>query len=268
MNRITGKQTLASSTTSKIHLTPFAIGNGRIEQSSSWRFVLLPTTATRYSDAQVSDYAKLPRRAYPWVAPVRMTVRAYASHSPDQMRGTAGFGFWNQPFMPGQTIPRLPRAAWFFFAGQPSNMALALDVPGYGLKAAILDATRPAFLTLAPFIPIGVLLMRVPTLYRKLYPIAQRALGVSEMLIDIDWREPHTYTLDWQPRSVTFGVDGRCILRTPYAPAGRLGFVAWLDNQYAVVTPQGRLGFGLVDVQEEQWLRVESVEIESLSAQS
>jgi hypothetical protein len=110
--------------------------------------------------------------------------------------------------------------------------------------------------------------MRVPALYRKLYPIAQHALGVSEMPIDVDWRESHIYTLDWQPRSVTFSVDGRCILRTPYAPTGRLGFVAWLDNQYAIVTPQGRLKFGLVDVQEEQWLRVESVEIKSLSVQS
>ncbi|MHB8748050.1 MAG: hypothetical protein ACYDBJ_02525 [Aggregatilineales bacterium] len=263
-----GKQILVSSTTPDRHLTPFAIGNGWVEQSSGWKFVLPPTTATRYSDAQVSDYARLPRRAYPWVAPVHMTVRACASHNVDQMRGTAGFGFWNQPFMPGQAIPRLPRAAWFFFAGQPSNMALARGVPGYGWKAAILDATRPAFLALAPLAPVGVLLMRIPPLYRKLYPIAQRALGVSETLIDVDWREPHTYTLDWQPRSVTFGIDGRCILRTPYAPAGRLSFVAWLDNQYAVVTPQGRLKFGLVDVREEQWLRVESVEIESLSVQS
>src|SRR5579859_1474141 len=161
-----------------IHLTPFAVGDGRVEHNGGWKFVLPPTSAAYYSDAQVSDYATLQRRAYPWIAPVHMSVRACASHTVDQMRGTAGFGFWNQPFMPGQSVPRLPRAVWFFFAGRPSNMALAQNVNGYGWKAATLDAARPEFLALAPFAPIGVLLMRIPALYRKLYPIAQAALGV------------------------------------------------------------------------------------------
>ena len=248
-------------------LTPFVWGNGRIERNNGWKFVIPPTDAKHYSDSQISDYATLPRGSYPWTAPLRMTVRAYASHAVDQMRGTGGFGFWNQPFMPGQSIPRLPRAAWFFFAGEPSNMALAEGVPGFGWKAAVIDATRPAFLMLTPTAPLGVLLMRNPALYRRLYPIAQRALGVSEALIDVDWREPHTYTLDWQPRSVTFAVDGRCILRTPYAPGGRLGFIAWLDNQYAIVTPQGYLQFGLIDVPETQWLCLEALEIEPESVQ-
>jgi len=250
---------------STLDLIPLAFGAGKVEQEAGWKFVIPPTSDTYYSDAQVSDYGMLPRRAYPWEAPLRLTVRACASHAVDQMRGTAGFGLWNQPFMPGQMIPRLPRVAWFFFAGQPSNMALARNVPGHGWKVAILDGTRPGFLALAPFAPIGVLFMRVPALYRRFYPVAQSALGVSEALIDIDWRDVHTYTLDWQPRSVTFGVDGRCILRTPFAPAGRLGFIAWMDNQYAVVTPQGRLRFGLVDVPHEQWLHVETVEIEKVS---
>ncbi len=246
-------------------LTPFVLGSGRIEHDHGWKFTITPTDARHYSNSQISDYATVPRRAYPWTAPLRMTVRAHASHSIDQMRGTGGFGFWNQLFMPGQLLPRLPRAIWFFFSSQQSNMALAEGVPGFGWKAAILDATRPAFLALAPTAPLGVLLMRNPALYRRLYPIAQRALGVSEALIDVDWREPHTYTLDWQPRSVTFAVDGRCILRTPYAPGGRLGFIASLDTQYAIVTPQGSLQRGVVDVPETQWLCLESLEIESVS---
>ncbi len=195
---------------------------------------------------------------------MRMTVRAYASHRADQLRGTAGFGLWNQPFMPGQKVPRLPRNAWFFFAGAPSNMALARDVPGFGWKAAIMDATRPPFLALAPTAPLGILLMRVPTLYRVLYPIAQRALGVAEALLPVDLREPHTYTMEWRTRSVLFSVDDQVILQTPYAPGGRLGFVAWLDNQYAVVTPQGHLAMGLTAITETQWLHLDSLILERL----
>lgn len=245
-------------------LTPWTIGSGRIEQAHGIRFVINPTPASHYSDAQISDYAGLSRRAYPWSPPMRMTVRAWASHSADQLRGTAGFGLWNQPFMPGQTWPRLPRTAWFFFGSKPSNMALAYGVPGYGWKAATLDATRPPFLALSPSAPIGVLLMRVPALYRVLYPLAQRAIGVSEALISADLREPHTYQMEWQPHSLTFSVDGRVLLRTPSAPRGRLGFIAWLDNQYAVVTPQGALGMGIADILETQWLHLDSLLIEPL----
>jgi hypothetical protein len=36
----------------------------------------------------------------------------------------------------------------------------------------------------------------------------------------------------------------------------------WLDNQYMVVTPWGRLGWGLLDVQERQWMEVERLTIE------
>jgi hypothetical protein len=35
-----------------------------------------------------------------------------------------------------------------------------------------------------------------------------------------------------------------------------MGFVAWIDNQYAIVTPTGRPGFGLLDVPAPQWLEI------------
>jgi hypothetical protein len=44
-----------------------------------------------------------------------------------------------------------------------------------------------------------------------------------------------------------------------------LGFVAWVDNQYAIVTPQGRFGSGLVEVPETQLLIMERISIEPLS---
>jgi hypothetical protein len=245
------------------------LGRGLVSQASGVLRLSLPTTpANIYSDAQLTDYQG--RRDFAWRPPVRLTVSAHFAvgegvrPSIENLRGTAGFGFWNHPFVPGERSLRLPQVAWFFFSSPPSDMRLAKDVPGPGWKAATLDATRPQFLALAPTAPIGFLLMRIPALYWRLWPVGQRAVGVSEHLLDNALlAESHTYSLNWQQDSITFAVDGLTVHRTPSAPRGLLGFIAWIDNQYAVVTPQGNLGWGLLPVEHEQTLVMESVRIEN-----
>jgi hypothetical protein len=123
---------------------------------------------------------------------------------------------------------------------------------------------QSAFYALAPFAPLGVLLMRLPALYRALWPVGQRALGVSEALLPVEMDAWHTYTLEWRPKRAAFFVDGARVHDAPYTPPGPLGFVAWIDNHYAVVTPQGRFGFGFVDAPGEQWLALEAIHIEPL----
>ncbi len=140
-----------------------------------------PTGSRAYSNAQISDYS---RSDFRWRPPLRMEVRARFSASGDALRGTAGFGFWNHPFEPGNVRLRLPQAIWFFFSSPPSNMSLAQGVPGPGWKAATFDARRWLTLLLAPTTPIAVLLMRIPALYRLLWPTGQRLIGVSEALLD------------------------------------------------------------------------------------
>ena len=245
---------------------PWAIGAGRLDLGDGRLCCVLdPGDGRSYSDAQITDYRGLPVRAFPWRPPLRLTVRAWASHSTADLRGTAGFGFWNEPFVPvGGQRPRLPRAAWFFFGSPPNAMTLAAGVPGHGWKAAVLDAGRPAFWLLAPFALPGFLVMRVPALYRRLWPLAQRAIGAAEVLLPTDLIEPHTYTLEWRAESVRFAVDGADVLITPTAPRGPLGFIAWMDNQYAIVTPQGRFGFGLVATAAPQWLALERIDIQAL----
>ncbi len=246
--------------------TPWAVGTGNVQYGDGRvRFALPSATAQQYSNAQITDYHGRARRDYPWQPPLRMTACAWASHSQDTLKGTAGFGFWNQPFVPvGAQLPRLPRAVWFFFGSPPNNMALAKGVPGHGWKAATLDATRPLFWLLAPFAPPGFLLMRIPAVYRALWPVGQRAIGASEALLPVDLGEPHTYTLEWLPGAVIFSVDDRVIHRAPYAPRGPLGFIAWMDNQYAVVTPQGNFRFGVLATDTPQWLALDELTIESL----
>ncbi|NJN84783.1 MAG: hypothetical protein HC802_22500 [Caldilineaceae bacterium] len=140
-------------------------------------------------------------------------------------------------------------------------MALALDVPGHGWKAATLDAQRWPFLLLAPTAPLGCLLMRSPPAYRALWPVGQAALGVHEALVDGQMREWHDYQISWDTASVCFAVDGQTILACQLSLAGPLGFVCWLDNQYMVVTPQGRFRHGLVASDQSQWMEVASVSI-------
>ncbi|MBI5959533.1 MAG: hypothetical protein HY866_12405 [Chloroflexi bacterium] len=221
-----------------------------------------PASAQQYSDAQITDYQE---RAFSWSPPLRLTVRAWASHSTQELKGTAGFGFWNEPFVPGERgLPRLPRAAWFFFGSPPNNMALAKGVPGWGWKAATIDAGRIGFLLLVPLAPLGFLLMRIPALYRWLWPVGQRAIGGSEARLDVDLTQPHDYELEWHTNRVIFRVDGTQVHVSPHSPRGPLGFIAWIDNQYAVVTPQGRFNFGLIATTERQWLALDRLEIQPL----
>lgn len=237
------------------------IGSGRVEPRANGLWLTThPTPQIGYTDAQISDYTD---SDFKWRPPLRLTVRAYATPGHEALRGTAGFGFWNQPFMPGQVRLRLPQAAWFFFSSPPSNMQLAKGVPGPGWKAATINAHRWQFIALAPTTPISVLLMRVPALYRRLWPVGQRAIGVSEHLLDgALLAVPHTYSLDWLPDRVLFRLDGKIIHETRSAPGGALGFVAWIDNQYAIVTPQGHFGHGLLPIEQPQSLVLEKVSIE------
>jgi hypothetical protein len=94
--------------------------------------------------------------------------------------------------------------------------------------------------------------------------LGQRALGVAEAALPGDLlAEAHAYTLTWRAGGATFDVDGATVLDTASSPQGPLGFIAWIDNQYAIVTPQGRFGWG-VTPGPAQSLNLERITIEPL----
>lgn len=234
------------------------------------RLINVDAQKSAYSNAQIDDYSGA-QRTFHWQPPLRLTLRARFSHAGAQeqgsaapLGGTAGFGFWNDPFaLAGRRLPALPRALWFFYASPPSNMALALDRPGWGWKAATFDAATLPFVLLAPTTPLAVPLMHIPRLYRRLWPIGQRALRISEAPIDLPMAAWHIYQIDWGERTARFSVDGIPVLVCDTPPAGPLGLVIWIDNQYMQITPQGRFGHGYLDKPGSQWLALDWLAIEA-----
>jgi hypothetical protein len=240
---------------------PFIAGSGSVQNGENVVRLTLPQASRdRYADAQLDDYAARPRPVFVHRPPLRLSVEARFS-SP-AILGTAVFGFWNHPFAPGGGMPTLPRALWFFYASPPSDMQLALDVPGHGWKAATIDATRLSALAIAPLAPLAALMNRSRRVYRRTWPMVQRALCIDEQSLPVelmpDW---HTYTIDWESNRVTFGIDKERVLSTERAPRGPLGFVAWIDNQFAIVTPTGHVQFGLLAANQSQWLELRSAEV-------
>jgi hypothetical protein len=224
-------------------------GGGQVEHTGGGvRLTLQGATSRAYSNAQIDDYGALPGMALLRRPPLRLCLRARFAQAAHTMRGTAGFGFWNYFWAGG---PALPRAVWFFFGSPPGDLPLATGVPGYGWKAAVIDAGRPQALAWLPFAPIAVPLMCRPAWYRRLWPRIQRAVGIAETALDVALEQWHTYEIDWGERWSTLRVDGRVVLDRAPSPRGPLCFVAWIDNQYAIVTPQGRLGWGLLEAPDQ-----------------
>jgi hypothetical protein len=154
----------------------------------------------------------------------------------------------------------LPEAIWFFYAAPPSNMALVPGVPGWGWKAQVIHTMRAEALTAL-----------IPTAFattwgwinRDSRPAArwlQRLSGAQEALLDLAMTSWHTYILDWQPDMVRFWVDGEEVLHAANPPTRALGFVAWLDNQFAIATPQGLLRFGSTPT-DPQWFEIADLSI-------
>lgn len=244
------------------------MNGGRVEDRPFWRFQL-PPTAAGYADAQIDDYGRVrqtkrghSRRHYPWRPGVHLHLRARFSHEVGSLQGTAGFGFWNAPFGdPTVPWPTLPQAVWFFYASAPSDLPLAESGPGRGWFAATLDATTGRAMSMIPLAPLVLLLNQWPPLRRQLWPIVRRRLGISFQPLAAAMTAWNDYELLWRDDGCAFLVNGRTILHTPFSPRGPLGFVCWLDNQYLVLTSNGRFRWGTLTTKEIQWMEVDRLRI-------
>jgi hypothetical protein len=251
-------------------LRPFLVGGGRADQTpdGGWRLTA-PPVPHGYADAQIDDYQFLRRRDFPWRPPLRMALRARAG--PKDPLGTLGFGFWNDPFTfslgqggAARRLPASPQALWFFYGSRPNDFAFAPGAPGAGWKAVSLSSLPLPSLALAPAAAAAFLLARLPILRGRVVGAVKKPIRAGEAALRAPLDEWHAYALEWHPCEARFEVDGTVVLVTPIVPRPPLGFVAWIDNQYATVSPEAGLGFGTIPTSGSQTLEIADLRIERL----
>ena len=157
------------------------INGGTVGGDSAVKLAI-PPTESGYTNAQIDDYGGRERRDYIWRPEqcVTLLLQARFSHPADQLSGTAGFGFWNAPFGdPTVPWPTLPRATWFFLSAPPGDLPLNPDGMGQGFFASTLDSTTLKAISLAPLAPPVVLLNRLTSFKKRIWPRVQNALGMS-----------------------------------------------------------------------------------------
>ena len=152
-------------------LRPHVIGPaGILRSETGLRLLNLPGRRVGYANAQLDDYQGRARQHFLWRPPVRLTVRARFSHGASELLGTAGFGFWNDPFlMTGWRVPLSARRL-VLLRSPPGELALTPHTPGHGWKAAVIDALHPAAVLALPSAPLAAALMRSQRLAARLWP--------------------------------------------------------------------------------------------------
>jgi hypothetical protein len=240
------------------------INGGRVDHGEVVKLTI-PASESSYADAQLDDYHGHRRKDFRWHSGCELTLRARFSHEKGEIVGTAGFGFWNAPFGdPSYRWPALPKASWFFYASNHSDLPFAPQGPGRGWFVSTIDGYQAKAIVLAPFAPFLIILNNVPRLRRTIWPFIRRQLKISYRNLDLDMASWHSYRLSWTKDNCEFWVDEQQVYMTSFSPSGPMGFVCWIDNQYLVAKPTGAFRWGTIPLEAEQWLEISDLDISSL----
>ena len=271
-------------------LTPRFTPDARVEEilrGSAYRLSIPAGSAQKYRLAQLDDYTKIRRGQFPLRFPLSLSLSARVSS--DFIAGTWGFGLWNDPFglslgFGGNPfrLPALPNALWFFGASKESFLSFkdASTAPPTNGGSAQREAAN-GFIAQTfrspKFHPLLILAGLALPFSRKLtrrilgkvinedgiqlwdHEVQQQTVGVQRQGVDpTQW---HRYRLDWRMNRVRFEVDDVQVFESRVSPRPPLGLVIWLDNQYAAFTPEGKIGFGVLENTEPAWLEIRDLEI-------
>lgn len=236
--------------------------------------------SSSYRFAQIDDYFGLPRRNFPHHS-LTLSLRARVSSS--SLPGTWGFGVWNDPF--GMSLgfggnrfrlPTLPNAAWFFGASQENHLSFGGRIAPHAERneseveapRGVSRPTLPANGFLAQtfcspkfhpaLIPAGFTLPFSPKTTRRLL---SKVIAEDSSTLSVDVTQWHHYKMDWDQNNVKWYVDDSLVFESPISPYPPLGLVIWIDNQYASFTPDGKIGFGVLENPEVAWLEIEDLKI-------
>jgi len=262
----------------KPRFTPFARVDEISSDSSHYRLTIPSGKADSYRLAQLDDYTQISRRSgFPLRFPLTLSLSARTSS--DFIPGTWGFGLWNDPFglslgLGGSPfrLPALPNAVWFFGASKENYLSFGgrvdggVSIPSYSTTATISRPPANGFLAQAfrsprfhpSLIPAGLALPFSRKMTRRLLG---RVIEDDGVALSVDITQWHGYRLEWRERRVSFEVNDASVFESSVSPNPPLGLVIWIDNQYAAFTPEGKIGFGVLENPESAWLEIKDLEI-------
>jgi len=238
----------------------FAIGHSEIERVPGIaRLVVDGAVEGELSDAEIDDHRTAPRWNLHWTPPLTLTIRARFSHPAGELRGTAGFGFWNDPFDWTGNVQAPPNALWFFYASPESDMAFVRGARGHGWRAAFLNGGKADRVTMA----VGNALFRIPAMSKLIFAAAEKRMDAAEYLLDdVDMTQWHEYRIEWRAAEAVLFVDAVEKFRAKNPPTTPLGFVAWVDNNATTMGPGKEFSFTRISVPEREWMELAYVKIE------
>ncbi len=249
-------------------LTPRASEPSNVQETpQGWRLQIPSDQTTKYHLAQLDNYKRLPRRFFLNQSPSSLDLICRASKN--DIPGTWGFGFWNDPFTLSiglrgteQRLPVLPNASWFFHASPENHLSFHKNFPGSGFMAQTFRSPKiPSSLLLpaglaAPFLFIK----RISKLFRS---FAGKIIAEDSKLLQINTTQWHAYNISWDSTEVRFCIDGDIVFKTSVSPQGPLGIVIWIDNQFAAWKPNGIVSMGAISRHTPAWLEIKQITINS-----
>jgi len=255
------------------HFTPGSRVEQISEDSSHYLLTIPSGKADKYRLAQLDDYAQLMRGRFPHQASITISLSARTSNN--SIPGTWGFGLWNDPF--GLSIgyggrpfrlPALPNAVWFFGASEENYLSFKKPA-GFDTGETNTRPTQPAvngFLAQSfrspKFHPLLILAGLVLPFSRKTTRrLMSQVIGEDGIQLSVDTTKWHRYRFEWSEKRVLFEVDDARVFESAVSPNPPLGLVIWIDNQYAAFTPEGKIGFGVLENPEPAWLEIKDLEV-------
>ena len=237
-----------------------------ISRGKKYRLSIPEGSATQYRIAQLDDYAKIPRGKFPLRSPLSLSLSARASSQ--SIPGTWGFGLWNDPFglslgFGGNPfrLPALPNAVWFFGASKESYLS-------FGGRAGEAVSRPPANGFIAQtfrsprFHPSLILAgLALPFSRKMTRRIVGKIIHEDGIHLGVDVTQWHKYKFEWREDRVLFAVDNVQVFESSVSPHPPLGLVIWIDNQFAAFTPEGKIGFGVLENREPAWLEIDEVSV-------
>jgi hypothetical protein len=102
-------------------------------------------------------------------------------------------------------------------------------------------------------IPAGLALPFSRKTTRKLLG---KIISEDSKALSVDVTQWHEYRFEWSPKHVSFYVDDAQMFESPVSPNPPLGLIIWIDNQFAAFTPEGKIGFGVLENAEPAWIEI------------